>query len=311
YDPSDPPYTRKPARDIQKSQPDAEWLYGSSVVAAALSAGARTFYKLHHYAGPGREAASKRRDARLLNVAQKLGVRVVHAQDVGELDAMAGSRPHNGYVLECSPLPQTPVLALTAPTGGALGLQPAQHGGDAAAVPEIPVRGGGGGRHPFVLMLDSILDPGNLGAILRSAYYLGCTAVIVSGKNCAPLTPVALKSSAGASEFLPLLSYANPAKFIEESKAHGWTFYAAVPPLTKNQARRDRYLRAESEGVRTALEKGPTVLVMGGEGEGLRDTVRAVCDYCVSVGQPVEGKGSVVDSLNVSVAAAVLCQAFL
>jgi 21S rRNA (GM2251-2'-O)-methyltransferase len=74
------------------------------------------------------------------------------------------------------------------------------------------------------------LDPGNLGAILRTAHFLSVDALALSSRHSAPLTPTALKASAGASESLPLLSLPHPGAFVDASKAAGWKFYAAVAP---------------------------------------------------------------------------------
>lgn len=231
---------------------------------------------------------------------------------------MSEGRPHNGYVLEASPLVKTPILSLGAVTRDrtTIQLHIAQHdithsGLVLNALPRtIPNRDAS--RFPLVLMLDEILDPGNLGAILRTAYFLGCSALLVAQRNCAPLSPTCLKSSAGASEYLPLLTHAIPPRLIDASRAAGWKFFAAVPEPGRNRKRRagGRYLALESDEVRDALRTAPTVLVMGGESDGLRRAVEAACDRLVTV-RPAPDVDDGVDSLNVSVAAGVLCQAFL
>lgn len=229
---------------------------------------------------------------------------------------MSNSRPHNGYVLEASPLVKTPILSL----GGVsfdkrtFDLQIAQHDitNSGVILNDLPktLQNRDPSRYPLILMLDEILDPGNLGAILRTAYYLGCSALLVSERNCAPLSPTCLKTSAGASEYMPVLSQVTPTRLIASSQAAGWKFFAAIPLPTKNQSRRDRYLTLDREEVQDALKTGPTVIVMGGEGEGIRESVKKVCDWYVSIGCASDVDRGV-DSLNVSVAAGVLCQAFL
>lgn len=92
------------------------------------------------------------------------------------------------------------------------------------------------------------------------------------------------------------------------SVENGWSFFAAVPPVTRQQERRDRYFVAAEVGGR--LEEGPVCLVVGSEGEGLRMVVRRECEFCVGLERAV-GTERVVDSLNVSVASALLCNAFL
>jgi 21S rRNA (GM2251-2'-O)-methyltransferase len=221
-------------------------------------------------------------------------------------------------VLEASALLKTPILSLSPISHDrtTFSYQKAQHDitNSGIILNDLPstLPNRDPPRYPFILMLDEILDPGNLGAMLRSAYYLGCSAVLVSERNCAPLSPTCLKSSAGAAEYIPILTQTSPSRFIVNSQKAGWRFFAAVPPLRGNrsQSRKGRHVRAEDEDVRKALREAPTVLVMGGEGEGLRDTLSKACDRFVSIGNANDVDRGV-DSLNVSVAAGVLCQAFL
>lgn len=159
------------------------------------------------------------------------------------------------------------------------------------------------------------LDPGNLGGILRSAYFLGVDAVAISNRNSAPLSPVALKASAGASENLPLVSIARPAAFIEESQENGWKFYAAVAPPKSGNSNPDPPGTRVSKHFSTAdidpAERDhPCVLMLGGEGEGLRWNLQKKADFTVSIDGWRAGDGGV-DSLNVSVAAGLLSEAFL
>ena len=189
-------------------------------------------------------------------------------------------------------------------------------------------------RYPFVIMLDGIvssslsfrlsrlvwragrdltnaqLDPGNLGAILRTAFFLGADAVVVSTQN-APLSPVALKASAGASESLPLLSVHSTGPFVQASKANGWKFYAGVAPVSSDQGipkQTQKHFFTTSLG--SPLEDNPCVLMLGGEGSGLKADLVRKADYLVSITGERSARGGV-DSLNVSVATGVLCEAFL
>ena len=191
-------------------------------------------------------------------------------------------------------------------------------------------------RYPFLLMLDGIvstactffdaastlsgnmlisvqLDPGNLGGILRSAYFLGVDAVAISNRNSAPLSPVALKASAGASESLPLLFVGHPAAFVEACQKNGWKFYAAVaPPDRKSSVSASSRVTSHlsTSDIELPDRDHPTVLMLGGEGEGLRWNLEKKADFTVSIEGRRKGEGGV-DSLNVSVAAGLLCEAFL
>ena len=155
------------------------------------------------------------------------------------------------------------------------------------------------------------LDPGNLGGILRSAFFLGVDAVAVSDRNSAPLSPIALKASAGASESLPLFSIRHPAAFVEESQKNGWKFYAAVaPPGPKTSSSPRAVPHFSTSNVELQERDHPTILMLGGEGEGLRWNLQKKADFTVSIQGPRKGEGGV-DSLNVSVAAGLLCETFL
>lgn len=138
----------------------------------------------------------------------------------------------------------------------------------------------------FLLILDEVQDPHNLGACLRSAEAAGCHAVIVPRDNSAPLSAVALKSASGAAESLPLYRVPNLVRAIEALKEQGiWVFGATHDA--------DQALYEADLDV-------PLALVLGGEGKGLRRLTREACDALVSI--PMAGE---VSSLNVSVAAGI------
>lgn len=152
------------------------------------------------------------------------------------------------------------------------------------------------------------MDPGNLGAILRTAYFLGVDAVAISTHQSAPLTPVALKASAGASENITLFSVSKAEGFLEESSKNGWQIYAAVAPPSGTSARKGHFLSTST--LNAPLDKSPAVLMLGGEGEGLRYRLQKQAHHYIGIGGARAGLGGV-DSLNVSVAAALLTDAFL
>lgn len=144
---------------------------------------------------------------------------------------------------------------------------------------------------------------------MRTAYFFGVDAVAISIRNCAPLSPVALKASAGASESLKLLSIRHPENFVDDSQRHGWNFYAAVAPSENTKVNKRRPYFSTSSLECPAIER-PTVLMLGGEGEGLRPNLQKRADCVVGIEGQRLGKGGV-DSLNVSVAAGILCEAFM
>jgi 21S rRNA (GM2251-2'-O)-methyltransferase len=227
---------------------------------------------------------------------------------------MSGGRPHNGYILEASPLPRLPVMGLGELTDqeGELGfsISVEHQSREEAAVngtADFIKHPRNSGRNPFVLFLDSIEDPGNLGGIIRTASFLGVTAVAYSARNSASFTPVVLKASAGASEDITLFSVNKPAGFVMNSKLAGWKIFAAVAPSKSKSAGAPPTMTADD--LEDPLSEDPCILMLGGEGEGLRTNLRSKADVELSI----RGSGAShnVDSLNVSVAAGILCNSFL
>ena len=138
-----------------------------------------------------------------------------------------------------------------------------------------------------VVALDQVQDPRNLGAICRSAEAAGAAGVVICERRAAAVTAVACKASAGAVEHLPIARVRNLTDWIEAAKASEAWIYGA-----DGEAKTD---------YRTLDYEGRVVLVLGGEGGGLRPRVADACDELVAI--PTFGR---VGSLNVSAAAAVL-----
>lgn len=162
----------------------------------------------------------------------------------------------------------------------------------------------------MIKLTNAQLDPGNLGGILRTAYFFGVDAVAISTRNGAPLSPVALKASAGASENLDLMSIAHPRAFIDESQENGWKFYAAVAPSNSTSPDDRRVTHFTTSTLACPVRNHPCVLMLGGEGEGLGWNLQKKADFVLGVEGHRIGQGGV-DSLNVSVATGLLCEAFL
>ncbi|PJD92461.1 MAG: 23S rRNA (guanosine(2251)-2'-O)-methyltransferase RlmB [Legionella sp.] len=139
---------------------------------------------------------------------------------------------------------------------------------------------------PFLLILDGVTDPHNLGACLRTADAAGVDCVIIPKDKSATITPVVSKVACGAAESIPVIRVTNLARTIESIKQQGIWVYGTA---------------GEAETSLYALDaKIPLALVLGAEGEGLRRLTRERCDGLFSI--PMLGN---VSSLNVSVAAGV------
>lgn len=155
-----------------------------------------------------------------------------------------------------------------------------------ATVDDILKRAEEKGESPFVVILDDIEDPHNLGAIIRTANLAGAHGVIIPKHRAAGLTATAVKASAGAINHTPVAKVTNIAKTIEELKDRGLWFVCA------------------DMGGTTMYEldlKGAIGLVIGNEGKGVSRLVKEKCDFVASI--PMFGD---IDSLNASVAAGVL-----
>lgn len=142
------------------------------------------------------------------------------------------------------------------------------------------------GEDPFLLLLDNIEDPHNLGAIIRTANLAGAHGVIIPKRRAAGLTAVVARASAGALNYTPVAKVTNLTAAIKELKEKGLWFVCA------------------DMGGETMYElklTGPIGLVIGNEGEGVSRLVREACDFTASI--PMKGN---IDSLNASVAAGVL-----
>jgi 23S rRNA (guanosine2251-2'-O)-methyltransferase len=142
-------------------------------------------------------------------------------------------------------------------------------------------------ERPLVVLLDGVEDPHNLGAIVRTAECAGAAGVVIPERGAVGLTETVAKTSAGALEHLPVARVTNLVNAIETLKGAGaWVVG----------------LEADAETAYTAYDfSGPTALVFGGEGKGLRRLVRERCDVLVSI--PLLGR---IESLNVSVTVGVV-----
>ncbi len=172
------------------------------------------------------------------------------------LDKLADGLRHQGVVAEVAPLDFTPWADLLAPAEGLL------------------------------VAFDQVTDPRNLGASLRSAEAFGARGALVTRNRCARPGPVVSRTSAGASEIIPVAIETNLARALREAKQAGYRVVGAD---------------MEGEALHQADLSGPIVLVIGAEGPGLRRLTRELCDLHVRI--PMSG---LTESLNASVAASII-----
>lgn len=144
-------------------------------------------------------------------------------------------------------------------------------------------------------------DPQNFGALLRTAYFLGCDKVVVCSKNSAPLSPAVSRASAGAMEVMPVYSTSNMMKFLDESRENGWQvtnscdFVAHISESPSGEYLTDLSnciiyqvvgtdLSPKSISLYDVPTQTPTILVLGNEGHGIRTNVLRRCTHLVRIG---------------------------
>jgi 23S rRNA (guanosine2251-2'-O)-methyltransferase len=235
---------------------DANLLWGYHPVYEALQAGRRkikTLYMVQDRIGP--------RDAALLEAARSQSVSV-HSRTSQQLTTLVGHRRHQGVVAQTTAYPTSSLEEI-------LGMAH-DHGNDA-----------------FVLVLDQVVDPQNLGAIVRSAQCAGIHGVVVPKDRSAPPSAAASKASAGALEHMRMAYVTNLVEALKRLKNMGLWIAGADHRSRKTVFQTDL--------------TGALALVIGGEEKGIRPLVKKHCDFMVAVPQ-----AGPIGSLNASAAAAVV-----
>eukprot|EP00172_Hildenbrandia_rubra_P002575 Plantae.Rhodophyta-Hildenbrandia_rubra.ctg35234.p1 GENE.Plantae.Rhodophyta-Hildenbrandia_rubra.ctg35234~~Plantae.Rhodophyta-Hildenbrandia_rubra.ctg35234.p1 ORF type:complete len:650 (+),score=116.22 Plantae.Rhodophyta-Hildenbrandia_rubra.ctg35234:149-2098(+) len=392
----------EPMTEIQVALASShDLLYGIQPVHNALRNARRAFYKLYvQNTTADSEGNALRKTENAAAISSILALAKIHKVDVsrsdkGDLNVLAGNRPHQGFVLEVSPLAYTPLKKLPNIEGYTAGSSDQQEetdelvaevngssekpideendnhvqdteveaeegvtdswniqdimeddteadasdvsdsvrkgqedtdivkereledweesnnaerdtsSGVSTLVKEATVRTGepvkyagkAGTRTPCWLALDEVSDPQNLGALLRSAHFLGVTGIFLSHKNCSRLSPVVSKASAGAMEMMEVHSVGSMPRFLRHAAERGWRVIATAVeddalPCHKLELSR------------------PTVIVLGSEGSGLRTLVRQSCTDVVEIVRASENDDGI-DSLNVSVAGGIVLHQLL
>lgn len=229
---------------------------GRQAVRELLLAGRRRVHRLHLSADVDRSDVL----ADIVELATELRVPVDQISR-GKLDALSRTDAPQGVVAEAAQLPESSLDELCAPDGA----------------------------DPFLLAVDGVTDPGNLGALLRIAECAGVTGVVLPQHRAVHVTPTVTKAAAGAVEYLPMALVGGLPSAIESMKAAGvW-----VVGLDAG---------GDTEVHELTVADGPVCLILGAEGSGLSRLVRQRCDVVASI--PLYGRLS---SLNVAAAGAIAC----
>lgn len=241
-------------RPQNRFEPDENTVFGRNAVKELL-AGGRDIEKMYIQVGEREGSVNL-----LIGIASERKIPIVEVER-SKLDSLCGGSNHQG------------VVAIAAER-------------NYASIEDILNYAKEKGEQPFIVMLDGVEDPHNLGAIIRSAECCGAHGVIIPKRRAVGLTSTAAKASAGAIEHMLVAKVTNLAQTIDELKERGMWFYAADMD--------------GSDYYETDMT-GSACLVMGSEGFGISRLVKEKCDFTVSI--PLYGR---VNSMNVSCAAAVL-----
>jgi 23S rRNA (guanosine2251-2'-O)-methyltransferase len=236
-----------------------EWIVGRNPVYEALRARRRNFFRL--LVASGVEEKGRLAEILKLAAARKANVSRVPRQ---QLDSLArGEESHQGVALEVSAYPY-------------------------AALKDILDRAAERGEPPFLLVLDLLQNPQNLGTLFRTAEAVGVHGILVPLRRAAGVTPSVVHASAGASEHL-LVAQVNLAQALDTLKEdhNVWVMGLEGSSTAKDYD--------------TVRLDGPLALVVGSEGEGMRDLVRRSCDVLLRL--PMVGS---IESLNAAVAGSVI-----
>lgn len=292
-----------------------EYVHGASSVLAALLATKRTGVSVL-YTSKSHTTA----DLRIIQAANKRNILIEYDTPKNKMDQITSNAVHNGYALRTRPLvlPRIESLAYNN-LEGEEGADESSYG-TVEYVFEKPVLVKHQLAQPSIksnavgIYIDEVTDPHNVGAILRSAQFLGADFAVISSLNCSKLSPVVSKVSAGALETFPIYLCESPLKFFEASKSQGWNLIAAVPPNVKVTTA----TWVKTSELSTVNIGAPSLLVVGSEGDGLRKSLLQRCTHVVSITRGTEGLGNsdleaggLLDSLNVSVASALLISRLL
>ncbi len=251
---SNPEQAMNPHREEPRELPD-DVLVGRNAVTEALKAG-RGINKIL-LANGDREGSI----TEIAALAKERGI-VVQYVERAKIEALAGGHRHQGVLAYVAPVPYV-------------------------ELDDILKAAGEKGEAPFLVLLDELEDPHNLGALLRTADATGVHGILIPKRRSVSLNATVAKTSAGAVEYVPVARIGNIAQTLKKLKEKG--FWVAGADMDGEKA----YYEADLTG--------PLVLVVGSEGRGMSRLTKEACDFIVSM--PMVGR---INSLNASVAGSIL-----
>ncbi|EPX71374.1 ribose methyltransferase [Schizosaccharomyces octosporus yFS286] len=258
-----------------------DYLYGDHPVRNALQAGKRSFECL--FAQSSKQLNEYQTLLNLLKLNIPCRLTGKH-----ELNELTNSRPHNGIVLKASPLEPPVISEIDHVAQGHL--SPSTKGDVSSS------EGTSKTSPPLYIYCDGISDPQNLGAIIRSSYFLGVHGILLSKKHNSVLSPVVSKASAGALELMNIYRIQNPIQFLKDCSLKDWKVFATAPMGSMSNENQTSLLTMPE-----SLAVKPKIVVFGGE-HGLRTNMIRQCEYILTLPHG----DRFVDSLNVSVAAGII-----
>lgn len=272
-----------------------EFVYGKYAVLSALKSNKRQLFDKLYYTS-GKETISE-----ILDISKKYGIQIEEASSKSKLDNLTNKGVHNGVVLQTRRL-ELPTLAKFGDVNGEQGLYELDIWNDVFSsqikMNKSVIRKEEGSRFPLALYLDEITDPQNVGAIIRTAYFLGVDFIVTPSNNTARLGPATAKAAAGALDLMDLYLVENGLKFMRSVKDSSWSIITSdVKPSSRSID------QSQLSGI---LDHSPVLLVLGSEGSGVRTNIKNLSDYFVGLSKNRIDNDHIVDSINVSAAASVL-----
>ncbi|KAJ3383483.1 hypothetical protein HDU92_004099 [Lobulomyces angularis] len=295
-----------------------DFLYGSSTVIPAITFKKRKLIRLHLAESPDERVKRKintfnKENYELMNkkreqlkiMAKKAGLPLKFTS-FQNLSLLSANRPHQGVILECGPLKLERIKYLSISDNEDTKILKYQVNYTENEFKDFNYNGEYRKKFPIFLALDQVIDPQNLGAILRTAYFFNIQGVILTESESAPLSSAVSKASSGALEAMSNLYVVNNlVKFLQLSKSEGFEVVG-----TDIGSKNNVYDLSEKK----KDFNRPLILVMGNEGTGLRSIVSKVCDSHIVIGldkDRINHVEEVVESLNVSVAAGIILNQLL